>query len=61
MTGASTPTTLKMTPPARARRTTRSLSRPKTAAESFMNAAVTTARTSPTSASGTMMTASQMS
>ena len=50
---------LKITPAARARSTTRSLRRPKTPAEIFMNAPVRMASTSPMRASGTMRKASQ--
>ena len=58
-TGARTPTRLKITPATSARRTTRSLSRPKKPAEILMNAAVRRARMRPMSASGTMRKASQ--
>ena len=57
MTGASTPTTLKITPAMSARRTIRSLSLPNTPAEMRMNTAVSRARMRPASASGTMRTA----
>ena len=58
MTGANTPTTLKIAPAMSARVTTRSLNRPKNAAETFMNPAVRMASARPRSASGTMRTAS---